>query len=54
MKNTTQPKRGRPSREDAIVESKFNRRFDDNNVDYLYVCTSIIPILWKRVELSNI
>ena len=27
---------------------------NDNNVDYLYVCTSIIPILWKRVELSNI
>ena len=27
---------------------------NDNNVDYLYVCTSIIPILWNRVELSNI
>jgi hypothetical protein len=27
---------------------------NDNNVDYLYVCTSITPIKWKRVELSNI
>jgi hypothetical protein len=29
-----QPKRGRPSREDAVVESKFTRRFDDENGDY--------------------
>ena len=27
---------------------------NDNNIDYLYVCTSITPIKWKRVELSNI
>jgi len=27
---------------------------NDNNIDYLYVCTSITPITWKRVELSNI
>jgi len=27
---------------------------NDNNVDYLYVCTSKTPITWKRVELSNI
>ncbi len=27
---------------------------NDNNVDYLYVCTSITPIKWKRVELSDV
>lgn len=27
---------------------------NDNNIDYLYVCTSITSIKWKRVELSNI
>ena len=26
----------------------------DNNVDYLYVCTSIAPIKWKRTELSEV
>jgi hypothetical protein len=26
----------------------------DNNVDYLYVCTSITPIKWKRTELSEV
>jgi hypothetical protein len=26
----------------------------DNNVDYLYVCTSITPIKWKRTELSEL
>ena len=27
---------------------------NNNNIDYLYVCTSITPIVWKQVELSNI
>lgn len=27
---------------------------NDNNIDYLYICTSKTPITWKRVELSNI
>jgi hypothetical protein len=26
----------------------------DNNVDYLYVCTSIAPIKWKRTNLSEV
>ena len=25
---------------------------NDNNIDYLYVCTSLTPINWKRTELS--
>ena len=25
---------------------------NNNNIDYLYVCTSITPIVWKQVELS--